>query len=153
MSDRAPVRRTGAARLGGDAAFPDGGRARRLAVGLGFRRAATAEALAALVRNALSRLPPGLAARPAVLATVAEKDCPPLREAAALLGLPVLILPKSALAGTEDRVTVASEAARARLGVPSVAEAAALAAAGPNARLAVARLAVPTATCAIAVFP
>lgn len=87
----------------------------------------------------------------ATLVTVAEKDRPVLREAARLLGLPVLILPKQALAGTEDRITVDSARVRVCLGVPSVAEAAALAAAGPGSRLVVPRMSVPDATCAIAV--
>ncbi len=122
----------------------------RLAIGLGFRKAATAESLAALIREARSRLPAALAGAPAMLATIAEKDRPPLRAAAALLDLPVLILSKAALAGTEDRITVSSDTARACLGIPSVAEAAALAAAGPGARLVVTRVATADATCAIA---
>ena len=122
----------------------------RLAIGLGFRKAATAADLADLVEAARARLPAGLAGAPARLATVAEKDRPALREAAARLGLPVLVLPTTALLATADRITVASAAARACLGIPSVAEAAALAAAGPRARLVVTRLASPLATCAIA---
>ena len=122
----------------------------RLAIGLGFRKAATAETLATLVREARSRLSTTLADLPATLATIAEKDRPALRDAAALLDLPVLILPKSSLAGMDDRITIASEAARACLGIPSVAEAAALAAAGPGARLVVTRIATADATCAIA---
>ena len=143
-------RLTGAALPPHDIVAPEGGRAVRLAIGLGFRKAATAGILADLVVEARARLPAGLAGAPAVLATIAEKDRPALRDAAAALGLPVLVLPKSALAGTEDRITVASTAARACLGIPSVAEASALAAAGPGARLVVARIASGTATCAIA---
>ncbi len=133
-----------------DTFSPEGRRAVRLAVGVGFRRAASAATLAGLVGEAIARLPAGLADLPATLATIAEKDRPALRDAAALLGLPVIVLPKSALAGTEDRITVASAAARACLGIPSVAEAAALAAAGPGARLVVTRIATADATCAIA---
>ena len=128
----------------------EGRRPFRLAIGLGFRKAATPEALVALVRHALSRLPPDLAGAPAVLATIAEKDRPARREAAARLGLAVAILPKASLRDPDDRITVASAAARACLGIPSVAEASALAAAGAGARLAVARIASDTATCAIA---
>ena len=72
------------------------------------------------------------------------------RPAAAELGLEVVVLPKSALQGTGDRITVVSEAAKACLGIPSVAEAAALAAAGPGSRLLVPRIAVADATCAVA---
>lgn len=136
----------GEAVTGGSAA----GSGSRLAVGLGFRKAADAGRLAALVRDALARLPADLAGLPVALATIAEKDRPALRDAAALLGVPVSILPKSALAGTEDRITIVSEPARACLGIPSVAEAAALAAAGPGARLVVTRIATADATCAIA---
>lgn len=122
----------------------------RLAVGLGFRKAASAEALEELVRRALALLPAALADAPATLATIAEKDRPALHAAAARLGLPVMILPKAALRPTEDRITVTSAAALACLGIPSVAEAAALAGAGPGARLVVGRIAGPAATCAIA---
>lgn len=124
-----------------------------LAIGLGFRKRCTADALAALVGDARARLAarhPALADAPAVLATISEKDRPALRDAAARLGLAVVILPKEALLAHAGRVTVTSEAARACLGVPSVAEAAALAAARPGARLLVSRIATAEATCAIA---
>ena len=139
-----------------------------VAIGVGFRKACTAATLAALVREALDRtfadIPdrdpgpthPGGQARfppaPArlVLATIAEKDRPALREAAAILGLAVVVLPKAALGATGDRITVESALAKACLGVPSVAEAAALAAAGPGSRLLLARIATADATCAVA---
>ena len=124
-----------------------------LAIGVGFRKRCAPDTLTALVRDARDRLAqahPALAGASAVLATIAEKDRPALHEAAATLGLAVLVLPKGALLGTEDRITVASAAARACFGVPSVAEAAALAAAGPGARLLLSRISVADATCAIA---
>ena len=139
----------------GDAASFQSGEAREvLAIGVGFRKACSAESLATLVRQALASaaadhpLPVGWTA---VLATIAEKDRPPLREAAADLGLDVVLLPKSALRATDDRITITSETAKACLGIPSVAEAAALAAAGPGSRLIVTRIAAADATCAIAV--
>ncbi len=107
----------------------------------------------AIVGAALARLArdhPTVAAASAVLATIAEKDRPALHAAAEALGLAVIILPKAALRGTEDRITVASEVARACLGIPSVAEAAALAAAGAGSHLLVTRIASQDATCAIA---
>ncbi len=124
-----------------------------LAIGVGFRKRCAPDSLTALVRDARDRLAaahPALAEAPAVLATIAEKDRPALREAAAALGLAVLVLPKGALLGTEDRITVTSPAARACFGIPSVAEAAALAAAGTGARLLLTRISVADATCAIA---
>ncbi len=120
-----------------------------LAIGIGFRKACSADALVAIVRDALARLPGG-GGRDAVLVTIAEKDRPVLREAASRLGLAVMILPKTALAGTDDRVTIRSGRVAACLGIPSVAEAAALAAAGPGSRLLVSRLASGGATCALA---
>ena len=125
-----------------------------LAIGVGFRKACGQETLVGLVREARARAVsdhPWLADCPAVLATIAEKDRPVLHAAGAELGLEVVILPKQALDATDDRITVASEKVKACLGIPSVAEAAALAAAGPGARLIVPRMAVADATCAIAV--
>ncbi len=125
----------------------------RLAIGVGFRKACSAETLVALVENA-RRLAamhhPALADLPATLVTIAEKDRPVLHQAAAHLGLPVLILPKQALAEAEDRIAVRSATAKACFGIPSVAEAAALAAGGPGARLVLTRISVADATCAIA---
>ncbi len=106
-----------------------------------------------MIGEALARLAldhPAFAGASAVLATIAEKDRPALHAAAGALGLTVVILPKAALRGTEDRITVTSEVARACLGIPSVAEAAALAAAGAGSRLLVTRIASRDATCAIA---
>ena len=124
-----------------------------LAIGVGFRKACAQKTLIGLVRQALVRATsdhPWLAGCPAVLATIAEKDRPVLRAAGAELGLEVVILSRQALDGTDDRITMASETVKACLGIPSVAEAAALAAAGPGARLIVPRMAVADATCAIA---
>ncbi len=111
------------------------------------------ESLVAIVREAWRRaleIDPTMARAAATLVTIAEKDRPVLHQAGAELGLPVLILPKQALRGTEDRITVPSPAAKVCFGIPSVAEAAALAAAGPGSRLLVARISLPDATCAIA---
>ncbi len=126
---------------------------RSLAIGVGFRKHCTAEALQALIGEALARLAldhPAFAGASVVLATIAEKDRPALHAAAGPLGLRVVVLQKAALHGTEDRITVTSQAARACLGIPSVAEAAALAAAGAGSHLLVTRIASRDATCAIA---
>ncbi len=119
-----------------------------IAVGLGFRRACTAGTLVALVRRALAAT--GAPPQDLVVATVAEKDRPVLHEAAAILGLPVRILSKEAMSDVEDRLTVRSDRVQACLGIPSVAEAAALTAAGPGARLILPRIATADATCAVA---
>ena len=124
-----------------------------LAIGVGFRKACSHDVLAAIIEKALRSLiavHPAMAGSPAIIATIAEKDRPVLHRAAAALGLPVTILDKQLLASMEDRITVPSSAARTCFGISSVAEASALAAAGPGSRLLVARISVPDATCAIA---
>lgn len=120
----------------------------RLAIGIGCRRGCPAEAIAALVKQARAKL-----GRPgdAGLFTIADKrDEPGLAEAARRLGLDLAFLPREALAAAMAGVVTPSAGAEARFGVASVSEAAALAGAGPGARLLLARLAAGGATCAIA---
>lgn len=94
--------------------------------GLGFRKAAVADSL----RDALGRAGPGVD----MLATAAEKvDAPAFRALAADLGLPVLGIPTDRLA--QEATLTRSARVAARFGTGSLAEAAALAAAGPGARL------------------
>lgn len=120
-----------------------------LVVGLGFRKQASVDTLVALVEAALAAAG-GTADRGFRLATIAEKDRPVLHAAARRLGCEFDILPKEALAAVMGDVTILSERARACVGVASVAEAAALAAAGPGGRLVVPRMTGPDATCAVA---
>ena len=85
------------------------------------------------------------------LFTIAEKQGEAgLIEAAVTLALPLVFLPHAALAAVETAVQTRSERVVALFGTPSVAEAAALAGAGPGARLLVPRLASASATCAVA---
>ncbi|MBP0574469.1 cobalamin biosynthesis protein, partial [Mycobacterium tuberculosis] len=73
-----------------------------------------------------------------------------LAEAAAALGLPLVFLPEAALAAAAPGAVTRSERVVALFGVPSIAETAALAAAGPNARLVVPRRIVGPVTVAVA---
>lgn len=119
-----------------------GGRAVKIA-GFGLRAAATPASLMAALDAAGG--PQGLTA----LATAADKaDHAALQSLAAHLNLPLLAIPPDQLA------TAAAGPARtpARYGHRSLAEAAALAAAGPAARLLATRATSPDrlATCAIA---
>ena len=96
--------------------------------GLGFRAAATPEALRAALDAAGG--PEGLAA----LATLARKaEAPALRALAAELGLPIRAIPPEALAA--QATLTASPRVEALHQTGSLAEAAALAALGPGARL------------------
>ena len=121
----------------------------RLVAGIGFRHACAGAEIAALVARALAEAGvPGTAL--AALATVAERaDDAALREAAAWLRVPVIAVCATALRRADAAVPTRSARALAAHGVGSVAEAAALVAAGTD-RLALARIASASATCALA---
>ena len=119
-----------------------------IAIGLGCRRGCAAEEITDLVHRA-SRLA-GISLDAARLFTIAEKHSEAgLIEAAVKLGLPLGFLPAAALKEGELLLNTRSERVMALFGTPSVAEAAALAGAGPGARLLAGRLASASATCAI----
>jgi cobalt-precorrin 5A hydrolase len=97
-----------------------------IVAGFGFRAAATLESLLDALNRTGTPRPPGL------LAT-AEDKAPALAGLAARLNLPLLSIPKAALAAAETATRSATVAALR--GTGSVAEAAALVAAGPGASL------------------
>lgn len=131
--------------MGGDEAVSAGG----LAVGIGCRKGCGAEVIVALVREALGLIDAQRAEMR--LFTVADKrNEPGLAEAATALKLPLVFLAREALASSAEGCHTRSPRVEAIFGVPSVAEAAALAGAGPGARLLVPRVAAGGATCAIA---
>jgi cobalt-precorrin 5A hydrolase len=66
-------------------------------------------------------------------------------------GLKLVMVPQRDLEAADARIITRSERVLALTGVPSVAEAAALAAAGPASRLVGPRVAIGPATCALAV--
>ena len=116
-----------------------------IAAGFGFRGAATVESL----KDALERARRGLS--PDLVATAAEKaEAPVFREFAQGLGLPVSAMPHASL----RKQSTATRSAKAMVthGTGSVAEAAALAAAGTEARLVSPRVVSEDrlATCALA---
>lgn len=130
--------------MGGDQALIIAG---PIVAGVGFRAACTAEDIAALVRQVavaagveVSRL-----AAPAFKA-----EAPALARAAELLGLELVLAPEAALEAVQHLCPSRSQAAQAATGFASVAEACALAAAGPGARLLGPRTSNGTATCALA---
>ncbi|WP_315756408.1 cobalamin biosynthesis protein [Bradyrhizobium sp. SZCCHNRI2007] len=121
-----------------------------IALGIGCRRAASVADIEAVIAHALSlaRLAP---ADVAVLATAADKVSEPgVICAAQRLGRPLLGIASAAMTAVADRAITRSDRVRRLKGVPSVAETAALAAAGANARLILARVANAAATCALA---
>lgn len=120
----------------------------KVAVGVGCRKNCAAEVISGLVRQTVARVP---GAAPLGLFTIADKEGEPgLTEAAGRLGLELTYLARDALKTREAETQTRSAHAENRFGVASVAEAAALAGAGPGSALIVPRIAENGATCAIA---
>jgi cobalt-precorrin 5A hydrolase len=123
-----------------------------IAIGVGCRKSCASEAIVALVTRALADCPEKLGVR-GLFSVVDKRDEPGLNAAAQTLGLELTFLSREALDATTPRLLTRSAAARSRFGLASVAEAAALAGGGPQARLLAPRLAADGATCAIALAP
>lgn len=124
-----------------------------IAIGIGCRRGCDGEEIAGLVRRALAALPalPAGEKDEATLAAPARKRGEAgIGRAAALLALPVRFVDDDGMAAAQDRTHTRSARVAAAVGVASVAEAAALAVAGPGARLVLTRINTARATCAIA---
>ncbi|MFI9718925.1 cobalamin biosynthesis protein [Streptomyces sp. NPDC052396] len=117
-----------------------------LTLGVGARRGVTPDEVLGLIGEALAAAGPGVVA---VLATVDAKAAEPgILAAAERLGLPVRAYPAVELAG--QGVPNPSAAVRDTAGTGSVAEAAALLAAGPGGVLVVPKRKAPRVTVAIA---
>ncbi|MEW5422850.1 cobalamin biosynthesis protein [Amorphus sp. 3PC139-8] len=121
-----------------------------IAAGIGLRDSANASELAALYDQACALA--GISSETVgCLATLAQRAVhPAVQTLAARHGLPVRSLSDAELQAADARVATRSARIEARHGVGSVAEAAALAAAGPNAALILPRITSPAATCALA---
>lgn len=121
-----------------------------IVAGIGCRRGASADEIEAVIAAALARA--GLAAEHlAMIATAALKGGERgIMDAAAARGVPLVLVPQGDLEAAGARTLSYSERVVAITGVPSLAEAAALAAAGASARLVAPRIAVGPATCALA---
>jgi cobalt-precorrin 5A hydrolase len=121
-----------------------------IAAGIGCRKAISAAQIEAALETALrnhaladSRL--GLIAAPELKGAEAG-----LRAAAAARGVLLRLIPQPQLEAANSRTLTRSPRSMAAMNVHSVAEAAALAAAGPHARLLAPRIAVGPVTCALA---
>ena len=121
-----------------------------LACGIGCRRGTPAEDIEAVIGAARKQLCSDDAI--AVIATEKGKASEPgLLEAARRLGIPLVAFSVRELESVSSLLITISQAALAHKGVPSVAEAAAILAAGDNAWLLGPRVANTTTTCAFAV--
>lgn len=117
-----------------------------IVAGVGFSSRVSHEDILILVRE-VSRTA-GVAAQ--ALAAPDFKDGAELRAAAAILDLPLLLLDRAALEAAQPRCATRSALAEAEVGLASVAEACALAGAGEQSRLLVARISQCSVTCALA---
>ena len=122
-----------------------------MVAGIGCRLGASAEMIDEALERAAAAL--GIDARHiTAIATERGKGREPgIVAAAARRGLPLRLVDASELRRVADKVLTRSERVRLAKDVPSIAEAAALAAAGAHAHLLGARIATAVATCAIAV--
>ena len=121
-----------------------------IVAGIGCRAGAAASDIDAVIAQALARAGLAPAALNAIATSVAKRDEPGIAAAASSRGVEFVIVPQAAFEAAGARAVTHSDRALALTGVPSVCEAAALAAAGPAARLIAPRIAVGPATCALA---
>ena len=122
-----------------------------MVAGIGCRTGATADAVVAALNLALGHCNIEQSQITA-LATAADKSGEAgIAEAGQSLGLRLIFLTPEQLQSASAGALTVSQRVLSLKGVPSVAETAALAAAGSGARLLGRRVATPTVTCAIAV--
>ena len=121
-----------------------------IVAGVGCRQGAPAPDIEAAVRAALARANIAACALDVIATIATKRDEAGIQAAAEKLGVSVVLVAEADLKTATDRTKTRSERVLALAGVPSVAEAAALAAAGPAARLISPRLVVGAATCALA---
>ena len=124
-----------------------------IAAGIGCKRGAPASDIEAAIRIALARAQIGAEALDAIATTQAKSSEHGIRAVAETFGVAFIVVPELELTAANGRVETHSERVTALAGVGSVAEAGALAAAGPASKLIVPRLIVGTATCALATSP
>jgi cobalt-precorrin 5A hydrolase len=121
-----------------------------IVAGLGCRRGTSAAAIETVIAAALDRA--GLDKDALALIAVPAGKCgePGIAAAASALGVPLVPVAQAELERAGSRAITRSERVVALMGVPSAAEAAALAAVGDAGRLLVPRIAIGPATCALA---
>jgi cobalt-precorrin 5A hydrolase / precorrin-3B C17-methyltransferase len=123
-----------------------------VALGIGAERNVATDEVVTLARRCLAES--GLAEKSVacVVSLDLKSDETAILDLAATLGVPARFFDAATLAA-ETRITQGSEIVRAEVGTPSVAEAAALQAAGPDAKLVLPKRKSTRATCAIAMAP
>ena len=122
-----------------------------IVAGVGCKAGTSAREIEAAIGVALSQAGVESASLGLIATSAAKADEAGLAAAAKDRGLDIVFVPQSDLEAAGSRTLTHSERVLAATGVPSLSEAAALAAAGPGARLLAPRVAVGPATCALAV--
>jgi cobalt-precorrin 5A hydrolase len=121
-----------------------------IVAGIGCRRGAAAVDIEAAILAALARAGIRAADLNAIATSTAKETEAGIATAASTFGVRIMPIAEAALKAAGARVATRSDRVLALTGVPSLAEAAALAAAGPSSRLIASRLVVGAATCALA---
>jgi cobalt-precorrin 5A hydrolase len=121
-----------------------------IVAGVGCRRGTSERAIIAAIEAALARSGLAREAVTVVAAPATKKSESGIAGAASALGVPLVLVEQNDLQAAASRTATTSPRVIALMGVPSVAEAAALAAGGTKARLLAPRIALGPATCALA---
>ena len=118
--------------------------------GVGCKRGAPMGDIETALHTALARAGVNATDLGAIATGKTKRGEPGIETLAAKLGVKLMLIPHSELKAAGDRAMTRSDRVMALMDLPSLAETAALAAAGPSARLIVSRLTVGAATCALA---
>jgi cobalt-precorrin 5A hydrolase len=122
-----------------------------IVAGVGCRAGASAREIEAALAAALDRAGVAASALDMIATSSAKAAEPGIAAAASGRGVKLVVVPQSDFEAAAARTVTRSERVLALTGVPSVSEAAALAAGGPASRLLAPRIAVGPATCALAI--
>lgn len=121
-----------------------------IALGIGCRRNASVDDIERLIAEALAAAALEAESIGVVATERTKAEEPGIIEAARRLGCPLMGIVANELAHVSHGAVTNSDRVQRLKGVPSIAETAALAAAGAHARLILPRIANATATCALA---
>jgi len=122
-----------------------------IVAGIGCGRETSSEDIVSLIFVALSNFGIAQENLTAIATETSKADERGIASAARSLSIPIVRCPVADLGRVADQVLTRSLCVQEIKGVPSIAEASALVAAGPNARLLGARVAANKVTCAIAI--
>jgi cobalt-precorrin 5A hydrolase len=121
-----------------------------IVAGIGCRKGADAAEIEAAIASALERAGRPLARIDLMATAMSKREEKGIAEAASARGVPLVFVVPADLEIASARGATWSARVLALAGVPSVAEAAALAACGPNAKLILPRIVIGPVTCALA---